>query len=289
MTKTHAYAFFSLFVLSMTFAACARSDAGASAAEPPAQVAPSPVSASDPGAASPSLSTLVRKVIKTGSLTLAVDDPVAASTGARGIAERHGGYVLTSSNAASPHMDEDAVTVTVSLKVRADRFDEALSELRRLGSGTGSESIESKDVSEEYVDVDARLRTQKRVEEQYLALLKDAKSVSDTLEVHKQLTGVRTEIERLEGKLRLLEHQARLSTINVTFEKKRPLLSISGGRFGRAVKQAGVDAVNVGGAIVVFTIRATGVFVPFAVLLLLPSFLVLRWAGRRFHARRAAS
>jgi len=87
----------------------------------------------------------------------------------------------------------------------------------------------------------------------------------------------------------LLEHQVRLSTINVAFEKKRPLLSIGGGRFGRAIKQAGVDAANVGAAIVVFTIRATGVFIPFAVLLLLPGFFALRWASRRFAVRRAAS
>jgi hypothetical protein len=289
MTKTRVYAVLWLLALSLALAACARSDAGASASEPPAAAAPSPAPPRDPGAASPSLSTLDRKVIKTGSLTVTVDNPALALSDARGIAERHGGYLLNSSNAASRPRDEDALNVSLSLKVRAERFDDALSELRRLGSGTGSESIESKDVSEEFVDVDARLRTQKRVEEQYLALLKDAKNVSETLEVHKQLTVVRTEIERLEGKLRLLEHQVRLSTINVTFQKQRPLLSISGGRFGGAVKQAGVDAVNVGAAIVVFTIRATGVLIPFAVLLFLPGSLVFRWAGRRFYKRRAAS
>jgi hypothetical protein len=289
MTKTQGYAFLWLLVLPLALAACARSDAGASAAEPPAAAAQSPGPAADSAGPGPGLSAFDRKVIKIGSLALTVDDPVVALTDARRIAEQHGGYLLTSSNSAPAHADEDAVNVSVSLKVRADRFDAALSELRRLGSGTGSESIESKDVSEEYVDADARLRTQKRVEEQYLTLLKDAKNVTETLEVHKQLTLVRTEIERLEGKLRLLEHQVRLSTINVTLEKKRPLLSISGGRFGRAVRQAGVDAVNVGAAIVVFTIRATGVFIPFAVLLLLPGFFALRWASRRFAVRRAPS
>jgi hypothetical protein len=148
--------------------------------------------------------------------------------------------------------------------------------------------VESKDVSEEYVDVEARLRTHKRVEEQYLALLKDAKNVGETLEVHKQLTIVRTEIERLQGKMRLFDHQVRLSTINVTFEKKAPLFATGGGRFGRAVKQAGVDAVNVGAAMVVFAIRAIGVLLPFGVLLL-PCFLLLRWAARRFDKRRTAA
>jgi hypothetical protein len=86
--------------------------------------------------------------------------------------------------------------------------------------------------------------------------------------------------------LRLLEHQVRLSTINVTFEKKQPLLAVGGGRFGRAVNQAGVDVVNVGAGIVIFAIRATGVLIPFAVLVLLPGAVMLRWAARRLGKRR---
>jgi hypothetical protein len=277
-----------LLAVVLSCAACANEDAGETAAAPqPAAAATS--SPSDQGNASPALAVLDRKVIKTGSLTLAVDAPLAAAAEARAVAERHGGYVLNSSTTASARAADDAVIVKVSLKVRADRFDAALTELRHLGSGSASESIESQDVSEEYVDVDARLRTHKRVEEQYLALLRDARNVSETLEVHKQLTGVRTEIERLQGKLRLLEHQVTLSTIHVTLQKARPLIAISGGRLGQAVEQAGVDAVNVAGAIVVFTIRAIGALIPFGLLLILPAVLLVRWAGRRGQERRALS
>jgi hypothetical protein len=287
MTKAHSRAVWLLLAFSLTFAGC-HSDAGSSAAEPAAAPVSGPAAANDPAGSAPTLVALERKVIKTGSLTLAVETPATALADARAIAERHGGYVLNSSNAASAGSDLEVTRVNVSLKVRADRFDDALADLRRLGFGTGSESVESKDVSEEYVDVEARLRTQKRVEEQYLALLRDAKNVGETLEIHKQLTIVRTEIERLEGKMRLFEHQIRLSTIDVRFEKKAPLFAIGGGRFGRAVKQAGVDAVNVGASIVIFTIRAIGILIPFGVLLL-PGFLMLRWAARRFDKRRTAA
>jgi len=268
-----------LLLVSLSLAACHR-DADAGPAEPPA-AAQSPAKTANPDTGTPSLVTLDRKVIKTATLTLSVEAPAAALAQARAIAERNGGYSQRSTNTGFDGGEAKSELVTVSLKVRAERFDDALNELRALGSGGGSESIEAKDVSEEYVDVDARLRTQRRVEEQYLALLKDAKNVGETLEVHKQLTSVRSEIERLEGKQRLLDHQIRLSTIDVTFEKQRPLLAISGGRFGRAVKQAGADLLNVGAAIVIWAIRAAGVLIPFGVLVLLPSVLLVRWGSRR--------
>ena len=208
MTKTSSNVFCLLLVASLILAACAQARCGC---QRRGTCRASPLNqrrrATPPGK-SASLAVLDRKVIKTGTLTLAVEAPAAALAEARAIAERHGGYLLNSSNAGSEKAkqgsrarDGVAQGARRSLRRRAHRAAPP-----RLGSG--HESIESKDVSEEYVDVDARLRTQKRVEEQYLALLKEAKNVGETLEVHKQLTLVRTEIERLEGKQRLLEHRS---------------------------------------------------------------------------------
>ena len=151
----------------------------------------------------------------------------------------------------------------------------------RLGTHVGSESISSKDVTEEWVDLDARIKTQKKLEEQYLEISKSAGKVDDLLSVQKQLAEVRGEIEKLEGRQRLLANQVALSTITVSFETERPLISASGSAFTKAARGAGADVVNVGAAIVVGLIRLAGVFLPVALLLLLPLFLVGRFVLRR--------
>jgi hypothetical protein len=219
-----------------------------------------------------------RKLVKTAELGLRVDDPSRALDEARALAERFGGHLSSSTT----HGETE---VRATLKVRAESFDAALAALRALGTGRASESVSSKDVTEEWVDLDARLRTKKRLEEQLLEILKTAKTVDDALAVHKQLGETRSEIERLEGKKKLIDHQVALATIELRLAKNEPLIALGGGRFGRALAQAGADAVNVGAAIVLGSIRAIGVLLPISLLLLLPLYLI----GRRIVRRLLAS
>jgi hypothetical protein len=150
--------------------------------------------------------------------------------------------------------------------------------------GTGTETVTTRDVTEESMDLEARLKTQRALEAQFLTILKEAKSVSDALAVHKELGQVRGEIERLEGKQRLLQNQIALSTITLRFEQQEPMIALSGGRFGRALAQAGADALNVGAAIVIGSIRVLGVLLPVTLLVLLPLALGLRKVFRRLTA-----
>jgi hypothetical protein len=256
---------------------CARHETTGSSSASAAAASPEP----DARAVTEKLPSVERKLIRTAELGLRVKTPAHALEEARAIAEQFGGHVV-SSNAHAPREPEgEAPLVTVSLKVKADRFDDALRALRRLGRGSGTETVSTQDVTEEAADLDARIRTQKRLEEQFLAILKEAKSVADALAVQRELGQVRGEIERLEGKQRLLDDQVALSTITVRFEQDEPLVALSGGRFGRAVSRAGADALNVGAAIVIGTIRLAGALVPIVILILLPLGLGLRWLLRR--------
>jgi hypothetical protein len=267
-------------LLALSVSACRKDGEPAgstSAASPPAPAAQATDDAPKPAA----LRVSDRKVIKTAELEVRSENPAQSLDEAKAIATRFGGH-LVSSNAHGPR---DSTRVVVTLKVEADRLDDALAALKRLGSGVGSEVISSQDVTEEYVDLDARLRTQKKLEQQFLKILEDAKSVGDALEVHKQLAQVRGEIERLEGKQRLLENQVTLSTITVRFVKQEPLVSLGGGRFQRAVVQAGADALNVGAAIVVGSIRVLGVLLPLTLLIFLPLGLLVRRVLRRLFGR----
>jgi len=223
-----------------------------------------------------------RKIIRNAELGISVRSASDAQREAGKVAERWGGYLVSSEAMGG---DDDAAggpsRVQVVLRVSAQHFDEALDSLRKLGTHVGSESISSKDVTEEWTDLTARIKTQKKLEEQYLEISKSASKVDDLLSVQKQLAEVRGEIEKLEGRQRYLTNQVALSTISVTFETERPLINASMSAFGKAARRAGADVVNVGAAIVVGLIRLAGVFVPVALLLLLPLFLIGRFALRR--------
>lgn len=107
------------------------------------------------------------------------------------------------------------------MRVPSERYHEALSKLQQLGKVDNlSEQIQ--DVTEEFIDLEARLRNLKRSEQHLLELLKRSGKVSELLQVEKEIAQRRSEIERLEVRLRYLTHQTTFSIIHVTLEEFRP-------------------------------------------------------------------
>ena len=82
--------------------------------------------------------------------------------------------------------------------------------------------IETVDVTEEFVDIQARLETKKALEKRYLNLLDQAKKVSDILEIEKQAGELRADIEAIEGRLRYLNSQIAYATLTITFYEEVP-------------------------------------------------------------------
>ncbi len=262
-------------------AGCSKRDAPSAGAGGPAATPATP--AADPApAADRSLEAAraERKIIRNAELTVSVESPAQAARDAAAIARRFGGFV-GSTETWGPRENDAEASVKVVLKVKADRFDDALSALRALGSKVGSESISTDDVTEEYLDLDARLRTEKKLETQYLTLLERAGTVDEMLKVQKHLAEVRGSIEKLEGRKRFLDGRIDLSTITVTFGAERPLVVASTSAITGAAKQAAADVVNVGAALIVGTLRLLGVLLPVSLLVLLP----LVWLFRRLWKR----
>ncbi len=238
---------------------------------------------------SSSVAKASRKVIRNAELGMSVTDPARAGREAQAIAEANGGYLASTTSLTTASEDgQDPGSVRVVLRVASDKLDGTLEALRKLGTHVGSENITSKDVTEDWVDLDARLRTQKKLEEQYLEILKGATRVEDLLNVQKQLAEVRGEIEKLEGKRRVLDDQIALSSVTVTFQGNRPFITASVGAFGRAAKRASADAVNVSAGIVVGSIRLAGFLLPVVLFVLAPLYLLGRWLVRRLSARPLA-
>ena len=228
-----------------------------------------------------------RKIIRDGNLSLEVAAPADSQRKITSIAESAGGFVVTSE--AKQHENEDpsrqGLEVTLVVRVPALQFGPVMDQIRAIGTRVVQEKITGQDVTEEFIDLEARIKTQKALEEQFLEIMKRAAKVADALEVQRQIAEVRTEIEKLEGRKRFLGNRASLSTISVTLQEPTAMV-VSTSSFGRSVKEAVRDAVDIAGAIVLFLIRFVIVMIPIALLVILPIGLIARFSLRRARRRR---
>jgi hypothetical protein len=251
-----------------------------SAGEPALAAAPATKPAAD--ATKSNLPSTQRKVIRNADLSSEVASPAAAESKVSSLVERLGGYVASSERSTDADEGErKTARVSLSLRVPAERLDEALREIKRLGAGAETERIGSEDVTDEFIDVSARVANQRHLEQQLVTILAQANTVEGSLKVHQELTNVRTEIDRLEGRKRFLETESALAKISLTLSPLRPVVSVSGTDFGVSVRRAATDSVSVAAGIVTFGIRAAGILLPLALLFGLPLAGVLLWLKRR--------
>jgi hypothetical protein len=116
---------------------------------------------------------------------------------------------LSSSGEANRHQAH------LTIRVPQDQFFPALERLEGLGE-VRSRNVGSEDVSERFIDLEARLRSSLREEESLLNLLSRANQVSEVLTIERELSRVRAEIERLQGQLNFLERRVELATISIS-------------------------------------------------------------------------
>jgi hypothetical protein len=274
-----------LFAICVTSAALAPGCAPNRMKESAAEVGASPPQAAAPVAPpqekAPSEQRL-RQVIRKANMAFDVEAPASALKTASEIAERHGGFVSSSSSSAGSSRTLEAESVSATLRVPSDHFTQVLSELRKLSRGHGIERVGSEDVSEEAMDLDARLKTQRALELQFLEILKRADKVEDALHVEREIATVRAEIERMEGRRRFLEREVALSTIELSFSREKPLVSASFQDVSEAGRRAYADAIDNAAALVTFSVRALGAMLPIVLVLGAPAWLVAkRWRRRR--------
>ena len=222
-----------------------------------------------------------RKIIRDADLTLEVGAPAEVQRKITSIAESLGGFVVTSESKQRQTGDaKQELEVNLVIRVPATQFGSALDQIRNTGSRVIQEKISGQDVTEEFIDLEARLKTQKALESQFLEIMKQANKVADALEVQRQIAEVRTEIEKLEGRKRFLENRASLSTITVNLQSPTAIAVNTSG-FGRNIREAVADSVDVAVAIVLFLIRFVIVMIPILILVILPGWFLARLVFRR--------
>lgn len=176
-------------------------------AAPPGNAERRPAGPATP-AADPVAAIEPRMVVYTGSFALLVADVAAAVDAARKLGESLGGYV------------QQATLTSIVLRVPAAKFNPAVEALADLGAVTDKQ-IDAQDVTEEYADLDLRLKSNKALLEKLLALLAKAENVKDALEVEREAARVRAEIEKLEGQKNRLAGRIAYATLSIRFTPAR--------------------------------------------------------------------
>lgn len=154
-----------------------------------------------------------RVIIRTAWMSIVAEDVQKAVDAIKSYAEGHDGFVVS----VEVERDEDAApSATVSFRIPAETLDAAVTFVRQQGLRVASESVRGEDVTEEYVDVTARLKNLQISESQLQAIMKNATKTEDVLNVHRELERVRGQIESLTGRKKYLEESAKMSSVTVT-------------------------------------------------------------------------
>ncbi len=212
-----------------------------------------------------------RRIIKTGEVTIEVAD-IAASLGrVRAMAVELGGYVGGSFLGAR----DDYATLT--LRIPADRFDDALTRLRAFDGEVLTEATSEEDVTSAIVDLEARLRNLNASEQQYLELLERTGTVEEILAVQIRLDEVRGQIEQLEAQVKDLSEMADLATLTVSLVPSSLQQATNTWDPGKTVSDAIAALVQTGQSVVNGVIWFAIVWLPALIVLAIVLALVLRF------------
>lgn len=172
--------------------------------------------------------TAERKLIKEGQIEFETDDLSASRKTIFEAVKKHKGYIASDKEYKEPERKSS----TIIIRVPANSFDSLLSDATKGIERFDSKNINVKDVTEEFLDIKARLKTKKELEQRYITLLQQAKTVTEILEIEKQIGQLRSDIESIEGRLKYLQNQVSLSTLTITFYESTP----SHSEFGQKLK-----------------------------------------------------
>lgn len=208
------------------------------------------------------------QVIVTSYVSLEVEVFQKAADEVGSIAEKYGGYVA---NSFVQKIGERKIGY-VTVRIPEDKFGEAMKEIETIGTLL-EQNVSLEDVTEQYIDVRARLDTLKQQEARYLEILKIATTVEDILKVETQLERIRGEIESLQGTLNYMENRISLSTIEVQLSE--PEKAVHESRLGDAFDRSIEAFLSATRGIIIFL----GFFIPitlFLTVLVLLGFFLYR-------------
>ena len=231
-----------------------------------------------------------RLVIRNANLTMIVEDPAHSAAQISALADTMGGFVVSSNIFESTFEGNVRATrASITVRIPADRLNEALSMIREQAVEVRSESISGQDVTQEYTDLQSRLRNLEAAEEELREIMGSLTDAEDVLRVYENLRQVREEIEVIKGRIQFYEQSARLSAVTIDLLPDVVSQPLQIGRWqpqGTA-KEALETVVRAFQFLADAAIWFLILVAPLLFVLSLP-FWVIRWIVRRRRARKAA-
>jgi hypothetical protein len=232
-----------------------------------------------------------RLVIRNANLTLVVTDPTASVEAITKLAEDMGGFVVSSYLYETAYGTGDLTTTqgTITVRVPADQLDMALDSIKAGATEVRSENISGEDVTQQYVDLESRLRNLEAAEEQLQEIMGSATTTEDVMMVYNQLVQVRGEIESVKGQMQYFEQSARLSAITIELipDAAAQPLQIAGWRPEGTAKAAVEALIQALQFIAEAGIWAVICVLPIGLILGVPAYFIIRAIRRRRKAAKA--
>ena len=233
-----------------------------------------------------------RQVIANANISLVVADTATALTGVKQVVSELGGYVADMDLSKGRYDESDVLRGSLTIRVPSAGLEEALDLLQALATDVNYLNVNRQDVTDQYSDLDAQLRNLRATETELLALLTEVRErpnakVEDILAVHRSLTEIREEIERLQGRKNLLDNQIDFSTIWVELIPDsvfRPIVEepwSASGPVRNALRALVATLQGLLTALIWAVLYLTPLLLVFLVPLAVLIWLVRLWVGRR--------
>ena len=214
---------------------------------PPSTTSP-PSMSSQGNTSSPTSIPSERMVVRTGNIQMVVNEIAAAMENITRIAAKYGGYVVTSQRGQSGERNVGSI----SIRILAESYENALKDLRATAKSVTSESTSAQDVTEEYTDLNSKVKNLEATEAQLLKIMQGATKTEDVLSIQRELTNVRGNIEQAKGRMQYLERTSSTSLIQIQLEEAVLALKFN------------ADKVNVGtNETIHFSAEVIGGFAPY--------------------------
>lgn len=154
-----------------------------------------------------------RKIIREGEIYFECRDILETDAFLKSEVKAAQGFIANESSNSYGERTEKRLTI----RIPSDQLDPLLEKIQTHAVRIENTNIRSEDVTEQFIDVEARLKTKKELENRYTELLKLARNVDEILQLERELANVRGEIESMQGRLNYLKDRVSLSTLNVSF------------------------------------------------------------------------
>lgn len=153
----------------------------------------------------------VAQMMKEGNITCELDNYATDKEKIRELVNKYGGYISSENEVRESYRVGNDLVIRVS----SEKFEALVKEICNAVKSIDSKQITATDVSEEYFDLETRIKTKKEVEKRYVDFLSRAKNIEEVLKVENELRVIREEIEAKEGRLNFLKDRVSFSTINL--------------------------------------------------------------------------